>query len=303
MLCKNCGSRVDDHSNFCTKCGAPINQTATPSTAQTKKKPIYKKWWFWVIIALAILIIGSSGSNTGSSNPTNPPAPAAPQAIKVSAEDLREAYEQNEVAAEKKYGDQLVEVTGIVNNVGTDILNNVYVTLSTGEYLKSIQCYFEADDEIDKVATLVEGQEVTILGTCNGLSLTNVTVKECSFASISSPGVGNSQTSTEPGNNIIEITAADLFAAYSENEVAANGKYKDKKLQITGTINHIGTDILDRVYITLEAGEMLYSVQCYFVDSDEAAKVAELRKGDTITLIGVCEGMSLNVMVRQCEIL
>lgn len=255
-----------------------------------------------IIVFAALIVIGSVGGDSGSSDPSDSTESTKPQAIKISAEDLYEAYEQNEIAAEKKYDDQLVEVTGVVGNIGTDILNDVYVTLTTGDYLQSVQCYFEGDEEVDKVTAIVEGQEVTIVGTCSGLSLTNVLVKDCSIVNASSAENDNSQTTTEPETELIEIAAADLFAAYNENEVAADSKYEGKKLKITGTINNIGTDILDNVYITLDTGEVLYSVQCYFKDGDEEAKVADLKKGDTVTLIGVCEGMSLNVIMKRCEI-
>lgn len=296
MLCTKCGAQIDDSASVCTHCGAQIS-------TKKNKKSIFKKWWFWVLIAIAFILI--AGNAKSDSNPSGTPEPTEkvlPKAIKVSASELCEAYTQNEVDAEKKYGDQLVEITGTVDNIGTDIRNDVYITLSTGKYMQSIQCYFNEDAEIDKVATLSIGQEVTIIGTCKGLSFINVAVKECSFANIASPGADDAPESIDPENNIIAITAGDLFAAYNENEVAANSKYKDKKLQITGTISNIGIDILDRVYITLDASETLYSVQCYFANSDEDAKVAELKKGDTITLIGVCEGISLNVTVKQCEI-
>ena len=31
------------------------------------KKPIYKKWWFWVIIAVLIIGIGNSDNNDATS--------------------------------------------------------------------------------------------------------------------------------------------------------------------------------------------------------------------------------------------
>jgi hypothetical protein len=35
------------------------------TTATSSKKPIYKKWWFWVLAIILIGIIGSAGSKSG----------------------------------------------------------------------------------------------------------------------------------------------------------------------------------------------------------------------------------------------
>lgn len=63
MECKKCGTNYD--GAFCPNCGVPSNPTKV-------KKPIYQKWWFWVILGIAaIAIIGSSGSNETPSQEDN----------------------------------------------------------------------------------------------------------------------------------------------------------------------------------------------------------------------------------------
>lgn len=44
------------------------NENLTPQKVSSKK-PLYKQWWFWVIIVFALLVIGAIGS--GSSNTTD----------------------------------------------------------------------------------------------------------------------------------------------------------------------------------------------------------------------------------------
>lgn len=70
MKCTQCNAQFD--GNFCPNCGAPV-QADTPATersaAPTKtKNPIYKKWWFWVIIA--VVAIGLIGSINGGNEST-----------------------------------------------------------------------------------------------------------------------------------------------------------------------------------------------------------------------------------------
>ena len=208
MFCTKCGAQIDDKSAFCVHCGTPTSNNTQPPTPASNfttpppTKPIYKKWWFWLIVALvAVVIIGSAGGKAGAPSDAETTEATYPQGIKVTAKELRDAYEQNEIAAEKKYDGQLVEVTGIVDNIGTDILKDVYITLSTGKVLHSVQCYFEGDAEIDKVATLVSGQEVTVIGTCKGLTLTSVTVRDCVISNITPLGSNGNGPSTDADDN------------------------------------------------------------------------------------------------------
>lgn len=77
MNCNVCGTVYD--GKFCPNCGAPAVAEGSNSSEQvvmnqtkTKvKKPFYKKWWFWVIIAVIIIgAIGSSGNETDTSSDT-----------------------------------------------------------------------------------------------------------------------------------------------------------------------------------------------------------------------------------------
>lgn len=110
-------------------------------------------------------------------------------------------------------------------------------------------------------------------------------------------------TVTEKSENVIKITASDLMDAYNKNEVKADNLYKDKKLKITGTVDSIGKDVLDDTYVCLKSGDeySLDSVQCYVV-KESMDKAAELKKGDKITITGICDGGSLNVVVKKCVI-
>ena len=50
----------------------------------------------------------------------------------------------------------------------------------------------------------------------------------------------------------IDITATDLHAAYTANEIAADQKYKGKTLRVSGEIADIGKDILATPYVVLD---------------------------------------------------
>jgi len=102
-------------------------------------------------------------------------------------------------------------------------------------------------------------------------------------------------------NPAVVIGPKALYSEYSRNEVAADLKYKGRQLFITGRVTKIGKDIADSIYVTLDSGHMLRSVQVFFGD-DLTAQVAQLSKGQTVTVRGRCKGLVLtNVLVGEAR--
>lgn len=62
MYCYKCGAVIDDNARVCPKCGCPQSRYSEGSadsapcydvrykTGGNGKRPIYKKWWFWVLV-------------------------------------------------------------------------------------------------------------------------------------------------------------------------------------------------------------------------------------------------------------
>ena len=65
-FCRNCGAQLENGAKVCPQCGAK-NTNA--------KRPIYRKWWFWVIIVVIVLAAigtGRSGpKKVGQNEPAN----------------------------------------------------------------------------------------------------------------------------------------------------------------------------------------------------------------------------------------
>ena len=95
--------------------------------------------------------------------------------LKVSAVKLYNDYNANEIAADEKYKGQIIQVTGIIRDIGNDIMDNAYVTLIGDQYFGDIQCYF---NEKSIVAGLSKGKKITVVGNCSGLMI-NVQVNNC----------------------------------------------------------------------------------------------------------------------------
>ncbi|HEX7773344.1 MAG TPA: hypothetical protein VF435_13035 [Pyrinomonadaceae bacterium] len=98
------------------------------------------------ILAIGAVIVGYSPSS-GAFTTNSKTETAAP--IVVSATALVADYEANEVAADRRYKGQTLEVTGVVDSIGNDILDSMYVTLDSGERfgITNVQCFFDKSEE------------------------------------------------------------------------------------------------------------------------------------------------------------
>ena len=90
---------------------------------------------------------------------------------------------------------------------------------------------------------------------------------------------GTSSSSSSSSSASIEgyVAAAKIFAEYEANEIAADSKYKGKYWSISGTVNDIGKDILDNMYVSLVGDGVIFGVQAFFDDS-EAGVLGSIQK-------------------------
>lgn len=155
------------------------------------KKPIYKKWWFWVIIVVVVIGALSAGGDKDVSTTTGDANSGQEQSeeksnedvvtpeITVTAKEVIEAFEANEVKGKQTYTGKVAEITGVVGTIGEG-LSQTYITLNAGgEFdIISLQCYLDDEAEITKAAELNKGDTVTVIGTIGEKSL-NISVKKC----------------------------------------------------------------------------------------------------------------------------
>lgn len=100
---------------------------------------------------------------------------------------------------------------------------------------------------------------------------------------------------------LVKVKATELATAYDENEVAADIKYKGKKVEVSGSVKDIAT-VLGSSYVTLMGNEILSDVQCNF-DKGTESELATLKKNAKIILRGEVDGKSIfNVSVKHCVI-
>lgn len=115
--------------------------------------------------------------------------------------------------------------------------------------------------------------------------------------SVNNDRISNNNQTTE---QIVTVTASQLYSEYKQNELAANNKYKGKKIEVSGTIFSI-EKMFGQKFITLNTGDIIGKVQC-FLNNSEISKAVNLTVGQQISLIGKKDGMSFNVIVKGCVI-
>ena len=120
----------------------------------------------------------------------------------------------------------------------------------------------------------------------------------------SSPKRKEAKDHAAPANKGVELANLDAFTLvreYSNNEVAADEKYKGKLLVVSGVIDKIGKDIADAMYVELKGGGEfeLRGVQCY---CDDSHTLSGLSNGQWVKIRGTCDGLMMNVQLKECEI-
>jgi PKD repeat protein len=133
---------------------------------------------------VATLTVRDETGGTDSVTHSVSVASPASVAIAVSAQQLLDEYDANEVAAQLKYQNKQVAVSGYIDSINVNTFTGEpYVNLvgSPDEWTLSwVRCTFPLSAQAT-LATLHEGDYVTIIGTCEDYFLGDVMVDDCHF--------------------------------------------------------------------------------------------------------------------------
>lgn len=96
----------------------------------------------------------------------------------------------------------------------------------------------------------------------------------------------------------VAIGADQLLSEFSADETAANAKYLDKMIAVSGPVRSSETDEEGGVKVLLETGSD-FAVSC---ELDKFAKHPRtgFQPGETVTLKGLCSGYNLDVQISRC---
>lgn len=96
------------------------------------------------------------------------------------------------------------------------------------------------------------------------------------------------------------LEATELYSAYDTEEAAANEKYLDKVIQVTGEVADVSENGEGNLTVTLDGGGMLGGVICEMDTFSEEGTEARFEPGQTVTLKGICTGMLMDVVLVRC---
>ncbi|MDN4021524.1 hypothetical protein QX205_15720 [Acinetobacter pittii] len=127
------------------------------------------KWIAIIIVVLVVIsvIFGKDDKAQQASSSAEPTTPAEPP-IEVTANELLNAYKNNEVAANQQFKGKTLLVSATVGSIDAGISDEPYLTLKAGgEYEFNQPQAHLADAEQNKAASLSKGQKIKLLCTGN----------------------------------------------------------------------------------------------------------------------------------------
>ena len=164
--CPVCGKEMAAGAKACPSCGAK------------NKKPIYRRWWFWVLVVLVIAAVGSAmgsedngGTDTPQQETTGTPENGAGQAEEpavtytaYSVGQLMDDLDSNALKAESTYQDQYVELTGRLNVIDSD---GDYISIVPQDdqfAILGVQCYLQTEEQRQQALDRQIDQVITVRG-------------------------------------------------------------------------------------------------------------------------------------------
>ena len=165
-LCKACKSEIDPKATKCPKCGAD-------QRIWFRKHPILTI----ILVIILIGIIGNMGGNgkSGSKNSqTSSPTPI-PVAMKITARQLADDFDSNQVAAEVNWQDKLVEFSAKVSNI-TDSGISFYDVATKDFSMAQISCHISDKQQL---LSIKNGQTITVRGIVGKQTIGVIDLNDC----------------------------------------------------------------------------------------------------------------------------
>lgn len=151
-------------------------------------RPWYKKkrWWLagLVIVGIIAAVSGGGGNETPTATDT-PKASDTPKAkpVAVKAATIIKEFEDNELAADAKYKGKMLKVTGVVDKIDAEFLDEDQYVLRLGGgsdfELVTVNCN---DMSTEELSTINKGDSVTVIGEFDDGGDLGVEVKDCKLA-------------------------------------------------------------------------------------------------------------------------
>lgn len=129
------------------------------------------------------------------------------------------------------------------------------------------------------------------------ISLVAIGIAVSVFSGIEESKRNNQTVNSSSTRPLLQITAADLYKDFANNEVAAQGKHENARIAITGKILDLTFDLLNRPVVRFMPMKYKY-VDCR-LPNEYTKTAANYKKGQLVTLSGVVDGMFISMVAME----
>ena len=205
--------------------------------------------------------------------------PKVESEIAVAAEELAKAYTGDKAAANAKFKDKMVEVSGIVQDPRHRPTGDTVSVLVTwpdgnGDY---VQCRLQRTANPHSLG-LWPGQTIKLVGTCLGNPLGKAMLDDSQITEIGPPP------------KVTRVTATDLIDAYRAEPEVANAKYGGKALLIEGIVAKIDKkDQLLSIAGKPDDSSLLITAAWGTIHKDHVDAVEKMNVGSPVVLRAICQ--------------
>jgi hypothetical protein len=149
-----------------------------------KKNPTVSPAQRIVGAVIVVAVLGYCMSIFNSTSTTQPGAalssPAATVVGSVTAMDLARAYHANEVAADNTYKNQVYQISGVVESINKNFMDETYLVLRTDNMFNSVHAELKSS-ELGMAANLSKGTSVTVTCRIKGMVIGSPMADDCVF--------------------------------------------------------------------------------------------------------------------------
>ena len=96
-----------------------------------------------------------------------------------------------------------------------------------------------------------------------------------------------------------EMDAQELMSAFETDEAAANEKYLDEVIAVSGTVRESSTDENGLTTVTLDTDNLMAGIICQLDELTEHDRT-EFKAGEKVILKGKCTGFLMDVVMVRC---
>jgi len=247
---------------------------------------------FFTVLAATAPTVPSS-SSTG-----NAVSPSDPVTVSLTPLELTKQYTDNKTVADALYQGKVVEVTGKVKSVSdTGEDSDLRVKLDGFNFV-DVDCQFNSGQR-SSVSNLSVGSTVTIRGRCAGTVVFDVVLNDC-IVMPDGPNRPAGGGNKGPDAGAVKVTAGVLAKAFKDNAAAADAKYGDKSVEVSGPV--FATDLTDPDNQIVFLGQKGKDVECRF-GKESLKGQAAITTGKQVTVRGKCQGNDDSpVVLEDCKL-